>query len=113
VKLPHGSVQWAMRRCGDLFAELGAVIGKPLAAATMKLYGTKHERDGASSSFCCTMREKYILGIVAEAPNIPTPPDVVDFIDFDTLLPDGRQMLEIKYCPFCGVYVKGPKRLPR
>jgi hypothetical protein len=109
------NLTWVMQRCGDLYRELSGVVGKPVAAATMKAYGMIHQADDAGSQeFCCLMRKRFILGIIAESPNVPVPAEVVDFIDFDTLLPDGRQMLRIRYCPFCGSYLKaGQTRVPR
>lgn len=59
-------------------------------------------------SYCCKMREKYLLGIVSENLSVPTPTDVVDFTDFDAKTSDGRSVLRIKFCPFCGRPVEGP-----
>ncbi len=53
-------------------------------------------------TYCCAMRSKFILAIVGERRDMPTPVDVVDFQDFDNPLPDGTPVLRIKYCPFCG-----------
>lgn len=53
-------------------------------------------------AYCCMMRAKFVLGIVGERRDMPTPVDVIDFQDFDNCLPDGTPILKIKYCPFCG-----------
>ncbi len=61
--------------------------------------------------YCCPMRLKYVIGIVAEDAKAPTPIDVIDYQDFDNTASDGRPVLRIKYCPFCGSPVKGPLRV--
>lgn len=61
--------------------------------------------------FCCPMRAKYLLGIVAEATEIPQPVEAADFIDFDMPHPEGKLVIKIKYCPFCGKAIdRGPVR---
>lgn len=62
-------------------------------------------------AYCCPMRKKFVLGIVAEAPDVPTPVDAADFMDFDEAAEDGRSILRIKFCPFCGKPVAGPLRV--
>lgn len=62
------------------------------------------------NDFCCPMRSKFILGIVAEHSDVPTPTDAVDFIDFDIKRDDGRPVIKIKFCPFCGKLITGPLR---
>lgn len=62
-------------------------------------------------AYCCPMREKFVLGIVAEALDVPTPVDAADFMDFDEAAEDGRPILRIKFCPFCGKPVAGPLRV--
>lgn len=57
------------------------------------------------------MRARYVMAIVAENVDAPTPVDVVDFQDFETQTPDGRPILRIKYCPFCGKTPTGPERV--
>ena len=66
--------------------------------------------DPAQVAYCCKMREKFLLGIVAERSDIPTPVDAADFIDFDATLHGGRLIIEIKFCPFCGKMIMGPLR---
>jgi hypothetical protein len=61
-------------------------------------------------TYCCAMRQKYLLGIVREDPSLPTPSDALDFMDFDRKAADGRPLIRIKYCPFCGKQVQGPLR---
>lgn len=63
------------------------------------------------ANYCCPMREKFLLGIVAENPEVPTPSDAVDFIDFDAKREDGKPVLRIKFCPFCGKPPAGPLRM--
>ncbi len=60
--------------------------------------------------YCCAMRQKYLLGIVREDTSLPTPADALDFMDFDKHAGDGRPLLLIKYCPFCGKPIEGPLR---
>jgi hypothetical protein len=62
-------------------------------------------------TFCCAMREKYLIGILAENAELPTPSDVLDFMDFDNKAEDGRPVLRIRFCPFCGQEVRGPVRV--
>ena len=64
-----------------------------------------------SLTWCCAMRERYLIGIVAENAERPTPADVVDFMDFDNKAEDGRPILRIRWCPFCGKRVDGPVRV--
>lgn len=61
--------------------------------------------------FCCPMRAKYLIGILAENAELPTPSDVVDFMDFDNKAEDGRPILRIRWCPFCGKKIDGPVRV--
>ena len=61
--------------------------------------------------YCCKMREKYLVAIVAEDNTVETPIDVVDLMDFDVKSPDNRPVIRIKYCPFCGKPVSGPTRI--
>lgn len=62
-------------------------------------------------TYCCRMREKYLIGILAENTRVPTPVEAVDFMDFDQRAPDGRPILVIKFCPFCGSTRKGCTRV--
>lgn len=61
-------------------------------------------------SYCCKMREKFLLGIIGERSDIPTPTEAVDFIDFDAQREDKKPVLMIKFCPFCGKSPFGPLR---
>lgn len=62
-------------------------------------------------TYCCAMREKFLIGIVAEREDIPTPIDAADFMDFDRKTSDDRVVIKIKFCPFCGKPVAGPLRV--
>ena len=61
--------------------------------------------------YCCEMRRRFIIGIVAEDKNVPTPYAVCDFLDYKIKSPDGRPVIRIRYCPFCGEEIKGDLRL--
>ena len=61
-------------------------------------------------SYCCAMRLKFIIGILAEAKEVPDPVDIIDYLDFNVKTPDGRPVIRIKYCPFCGKQAIGPLR---
>ena len=61
-------------------------------------------------SYCCAMRLKFIIGILAEAKEVPDPVDIIDYLDFDNKTPDGRPVIRIRYCPFCGKVVTGTVR---
>ena len=54
-------------------------------------------------NFCCSMREKYLIGIVAEDLDHDDPPDLVDFLDFSAKTSQGKPILRIRFCPFCGM----------
>lgn len=58
--------------------------------------------------YCCKMRERFVLGIVLENPKIDIGSDAVDCIDFGD--GTGKPTIRIRFCPFCGVAVKGPLR---
>lgn len=63
------------------------------------------------TSYCCAMREKFLIGIVAENAEVKTPTDAADFIDFDLRRRDGKPVIKIRYCPFCGKDASGPLRV--
>jgi len=51
-----------------------------------------------SENYCCGMRRKFLIAIVGERKDAPTPIDIVDFIlDFDR----PRPLVGIRFCPFC------------
>lgn len=71
------------------------------------------------SDFCCKMRERFLIGIIAENPAIEIGAEVADFIDFDA---DGgvhpetgkpRPVIRIAWCPFCGTKSTGPLRVQK
>jgi hypothetical protein len=62
-------------------------------------------------TYCCPMRQKFLIGILAEREDLPTPVDAADFMDFDETSGDDRPILRIKFCPFCGKPVVGPLRV--
>lgn len=59
------------------------------------------------SAFCCPMRARFLLGIIAENEAAPEPIDVLDFYDFDIRAADGRPVIRILFCPFCGKHLNG------
>ena len=64
-----------------------------------------------NETYCCKMREKFLVGIIAENPQLPTPVDAADFMDYDAKADDDRPILRIKFCPFCGKPIAGPLRV--
>jgi len=48
------------------------------------------------------MRARFLVGIVAENPKAPMPIDALDFIDWNRKTADGKQILLMRFCPFCG-----------
>ena len=52
--------------------------------------------------FCCKMRQRFLVGIIAEDASIPMPYAVQDFVDYSCQSPEGKPVLKIRYCPFCG-----------
>ncbi len=77
-------------------------------------YGLRSPKAPGSTpppGMCCKMREKFIVGILAEDTRVPDPVDVLDFIeDFEAKDPDGRPIIHIKFCPFCGKSMAGQPR---
>lgn len=71
----------------------------------------KEEQVAYPIEFCCKMREKYMVSIVAENAAVKEPAEVLDFMDFDVKTDDGRPIIRIKFCPFCGRPVAGPLRV--
>jgi hypothetical protein len=67
--------------------------------------------DSEEETYCCSMRQKFLIGIVAEREDLQTPVDAADFMDFDEKSGDDRPVLRIKFCPFCGKPVVGPLRV--
>ena len=63
------------------------------------------------TKYCCKMREKYLIGIIMENVEVPQPIDAIDFIDFEIPHPEGKLVIRIKYCPFCGKPIIGPMRI--
>lgn len=61
------------------------------------------------SDWCCKMRERFVLGIIAENPNVDIGADAVDCIDFGAS--KSKPVIKIRFCPFCGVAVRGPLRI--
>lgn len=51
--------------------------------------------------FCCPMRKKFLVGIVAVDISVPDPLDLADFIlDWGG---EGKPILiAMRFCPFCG-----------
>lgn len=63
-------------------------------------------------TYCCTLRKKFLLGIIGEDPDVAMPIEAVDAIDWDSRDSRGRPVIIIRYCPFCGVEIgKGPRRI--
>lgn len=63
------------------------------------------------SSFCCRLRERFLIGVIAENPKVVVRPDDVDW----TLSTKGEPpVIRIAFCPFCGQAVDGqPVRTPK
>jgi len=52
-----------------------------------------------TNEFCCEMRRKFLVNIVREDRDVPTPTELADFVlDWER----DRPLIGIKYCPFCG-----------
>lgn len=56
----------------------------------------------SQGEWCCPMRQKYLMGIVGEVTELPTPSEVVDFLDFDKTTTGGAPLLRTRFCPWCG-----------
>lgn len=54
-----------------------------------------------ADNYCCPMREKFIVAIVKENADVPTPTSLADFV-LDWTHESGKPLIGIKFCPFCG-----------
>lgn len=61
--------------------------------------------------FCCKLREFFLVGIVACRSDVPTPVEAADFVDFEKKTPDGKTIINLRFCPFCGKKPTGPLRV--
>ncbi len=57
--------------------------------------------------YCCKMREKYVVSVVAVNQSLPDPVDIIDYIDFDNKSPNGKPIICLAFCPWCST------KLPR
>lgn len=64
-------------------------------------------------TYCCAMRERFLIGIIAENPALPMPTDAVDMMDFEEKDSLGRPVIRIRFCPFCGKAATGPLRIAK
>lgn len=60
-----------------------------------------------AKTFCCKMRAKFVISIIAVDNHIPDPMDIADFLDWDNKSPNGHPIIYLAYCAFCGA------KLPR
>ncbi len=54
---------------------------------------------------CCLLRRKIVIGILAIQPeDVCGVPDteLVNVLDFMTQTPEGKQVIAIQFCPWCG-----------
>lgn len=68
------------------------------------------ENSPPGNGYCCSMRRKFLVGIVGEDTSLPLPTEAADFIDFDEPPENGQVTMRIRFCPFCGQKVIGPFR---
>lgn len=59
----------------------------------------------SKSAFCCAMRERFLVGIVAENAAVPNPSDLVDFLDFEAKSEVGKPIIRTRFCSFCGARI--------
>jgi hypothetical protein len=60
-------------------------------------------------AYCCEMRRYIVIGIRGVAPDVPTPPDLMDYaLEFHPIV-----RLGIKFCPWCGVKIDYSKQALR
>lgn len=52
----------------------------------------------ASDTYCCAMRARFLVGILAIDTNNPEPIDLADYVAEWT----PSIVVSIRYCPFCG-----------
>lgn len=57
---------------------------------------TSPENDG----ICCKMRSRFLVGITGLNPEENDPIEIMDFVV--EYCPEGKPVLGIKFCPFCG-----------
>lgn len=63
--------------------------------------------DAPKATFCCQMRARFIVGLLAEDTRFPVPTDAADFIDFSESSPSGKPVIRIRFCPFCAAKIDG------
>jgi len=64
----------------------------------------------AAASYCCQMRRRFFVGIVAEDRAVPLPVDLADcVVCWEPII-----VFRIRFCPFCGVRLdpQQPVRVP-
>lgn len=69
------------------------------------------EAKARTPTFCCKMRAKFLIGIIADNPSMPIPTEAGEFMDFDSKDALGRPIVRIRFCPFCGAKDVGRLRV--
>ncbi len=61
-------------------------------------------------AYCCQLRRKFVLGIIAEDRSIDYPVDVADIV----VEWEPKILIRIRFCPFCGTKIPpaAPTRTP-
>lgn len=102
-RVPDGSELRDVRLRLD--AEQATQLVELLRSAQQRLAGTE------VGEYCCPMRERFVVGIVAKNPAVPDPPELVGFIDWDTPSEGGVAIIRGKFCIWCGVLIAGPRKV--
>lgn len=63
--------------------------------------------DPSPYSYCCRARQRFVLGIVGENPEIELGVEVADLV----VRWEPKILLRIRFCPFCGVAIDGRQPL--
>lgn len=93
---------WRRATADDLEA-----FGIPLSEPTGEDDEGQTPRTEPVPGFCCSMRRKFVPGIVATAVDVPVPVDLADFvIEWGTPI-----VFALQYCPFCGSKMDGTQTL--
>lgn len=80
----------------------GTLVGewRRATARDMEDFGVPLSEPTASPGFCCAMRRRFLVKVVAVDQSVPVPPEFSEFAGGMT--PQGKFVLQARYCQWCG-----------
>ena len=63
-----------------------------------------------TAEYCCNMRARFVVSIVAINQAVPEPVDVIDFLDYENKSPNGHPVIYLAHCAFCGAKLPRERR---